>query len=94
MVKEMLEVKAPGPDGFASDFFQSRWNIIGKDIWEAMEESKNSQTILKAFNATFLDLIPNEKEANTANKYRPKSLCNVVYKIISKIITYRLKPIL
>jgi hypothetical protein len=59
-----------------------------------VEESRTSQTVLKAFNATFLALIPKEKEANSVDKYRPISLCNVVYKIITKIIANRLKPIL
>jgi hypothetical protein len=35
--------KSLGPDGFTTDFFQARWNIIGKDIWEVVEESVISQ---------------------------------------------------
>jgi hypothetical protein len=65
-----------------------------KDLWEAVEEARSSHSILRAFNATFIALIPKEKEANTADKYRPISLCNVVYKIITKIIAKSLKPIL
>jgi hypothetical protein len=39
-------------------------------------------------------LIPNIKGANSADKFRPISLCNVIYKIVSKLIASRLKPIL
>jgi hypothetical protein len=49
---------------------------------------------IEIFQCTFLALIPKKKEENTIDKYRPISLCNVVYKIISKIIANRLKPIL
>ena len=45
-------------------------------------------------NSTFLTLIPKcEKPLNFAD-FWPISLCNLVYKIISKIATNRLKPIL
>jgi hypothetical protein len=86
MIMEMKKGKALGPDGFTTDFFQKCWKIIGKDIWEVVEESRSSRSILKAFNATFIALIPKEKEANTTEKFRPIALCNVIYKIVSKLI--------
>jgi len=44
-------------------------------------------------NSSFLTLIP--KESNPSfNHFRPISLCNISYKIISKIIATRLKPFL
>jgi hypothetical protein len=39
-----------------------------------VEESKTSGSMLKAFNATFLALIPKEKEVNMAEKFRPIAL--------------------
>lgn len=50
--------------------------------------------VLKAFKATFLSLIPKENGADTPGKFRPISLCNVVLKIITKVMAYRLKPLL
>jgi hypothetical protein len=50
--------------------------------------------VLLALNATFLTLIPKEDKANVPNKFFPLSLCNVIYKIISKVISLHLKPLL
>ena len=59
-----------------------------------MEDSRRSKTVLRALNTSFIALIPKEEKAMTPDKIRPIVLCNVVYKIISKIIENRLKPLL
>jgi hypothetical protein len=41
-----------------------------------------------------ITLICKENEAKTLDRYKPIALCNVVYKIISKVIANRLKPLL
>jgi len=45
-------------------------------------------------NATFIALIPKEDQPSTPDKYRPIALCNIIYKIVSKIITSKLKLLL
>lgn len=45
-------------------------------------------------NATVLTLIPKKMDAETMREYRPISCCNLIYKIISKIITNRLQAII
>ena len=45
-------------------------------------------------NSTFLALIPKEKDAVSFDRFRPISLCNISYKIITKIMAKRLKDIL
>jgi hypothetical protein len=93
-VKDMPPGKAPGPDGFTTDFFHHCWDIIGQDVWEVVEESRSSGQVLQAFNATFLTLIPKEERVTNPKQFRPIALCNVIYKIITKVIANRLKPIL
>jgi len=86
--------KVPGPDGFTIKFYKAYWEIVKSDVWDMVEDSWHSSSILKSINSTFLALIPKEEEANTPAKFRPIALCNVIYKIISKVIANRLKPIL
>jgi len=59
-----------------------------------MEDSRKTKKVLKALNASFIALIPKQKNAMTPNGFRPIALSNVVYKIISKVISNRLKPLL
>jgi len=94
VLKDMQNGKAPGPDGFNVDFFKACWNIVKQDILNIVEDSRGSKTILKALNTSFISLIPKQDLAHTVDKYRPIALCNVVYKIISKVVANRLKPLL
>ena len=45
-------------------------------------------------NSAFLALIPKEKGATSFDRFRPISLCNIGYKIITKVITNRIKEVL
>ena len=50
--------------------------------------------VSKYLNATYLNLIPKCEKPKSFADFRPISLCNLVYKVITKIIFYRLKPLL
>ena len=90
----MAPLKAPGSDGMLPLFFQTFWSDIGLDVSEAVLSCLNSGTILKSINHTFLTLIPKVKNPEIVAQFRPISLCNVIYKILSKVIVNRLKPFL
>jgi hypothetical protein len=93
-IKEMPMGKAPGPDGFTTDFFHHCWPMVREEVWQLVEESRASEKVLSALNATFLTLIPKEERVSHPQQFRPITLCNMIYKIITKVIALRLKPIL
>jgi hypothetical protein len=70
-LKDTPLVKAPGPDGFTSDFFHYCWGIIRKDVWEIIKDSKRSSKVLQALNATFLTLIPKENNTTSPSHFDP-----------------------
>jgi hypothetical protein len=54
----------------------------------------NSSTIPKDWNDTMVVLISKIDDPELVTQFRPISLCNVIYKIISKMLAGRLKEIL
>eukprot|EP00253_Pinus_taeda_P017157 PITA_17157 len=53
-----------------------------------------NRTILKALNTSFISLKPKQELAQTLDRFRLIALCDVAYKIISKVVANRLKPLL
>eukprot|EP00253_Pinus_taeda_P031747 PITA_31747 len=93
-MKQLKEGKSLGPDGFSTTFFHSFWDLIREEVWLVIEESRSLHWLLPALNSTFIALIPKEEGATTPEKYRPIALCNVIYKVISKVIKNKLKHLL
>jgi hypothetical protein len=93
-VWEMNPWKAPGPDGMPGVFYQTYWEVVGNDVIAAVHNFFRSGVMLRELNQTFIVLIPKKMGADNFNMFRPISLCNFSYKIISKIIVARLRPIL
>ena len=91
---QMKPSKAPGPDGVSPCFFKKFWHIVGFDICLAVREILSTGRISQESNFTHLTLIPKIPEPQTAADLRPIALCNVIYRIASKVLANRLKKIL
>ncbi|XP_048594891.1 uncharacterized protein LOC106358645 [Brassica napus] len=86
--------KAPGPDGMTALFYQKSWDIIKEDLTLMVNKFLFEGTMATGLNDTNICLIPKTTRPNEMAQFRPISLCNVSYKIISKVLCQRLKRVL
>ena len=90
----MQSLKAPGPDGFPVLFYKKYWAIVGESVTRAITSFFQAGRMPDEVNNSFIVLIPKSQSPTSFNHYRPISLCNVVYKIITKLLVSRLRNIL
>jgi hypothetical protein len=93
-LKSMPPQKAPGPDGYTADFYQFHWDTVGEEVCDAALHFFHSIKMDADINATNIVLIPKNCNPCSVTDFRPISLCNVLYKIISKVLANRLKVVL
>lgn len=87
-------LKAPGPDGFPARFYQRNWGIIKEDIISAVSKFFQTGCMPEGVNNTAIVLIPKIEQPMELKDFRPISLCNVLYKVVSKCLVNRLRPML
>ena len=91
---DMHPYKAPGPNGFQAFFYQKYWDLTGNKLTHVALEVLDGKPLPRDLNDTFLVLIPKIENLHFVSQLRPIGLCNVAYKVITKAIVNRLKPIL
>ena len=85
--------KAPAPDGFTSNFFQSCWLIVKEDLVRVVKSfSELSIKNLQVINTANIALLHKKHGADCVKDLRPISLIHVIPKIIGKAIATRLRP--
>lgn len=93
-MKEMGSIKALGRDGFPVVFYQKFRAIIESEMTNYCLRVLWREQDLFEENQTHIVLLPKVVAPNAMNLFRPISLCNVLYKIVSKVIANRLKKVL
>ena len=80
-----------GPDGFTINFYMFAWEIIKEDLKRMLNWTRKKDNIGEATKSSFLSLIPKENNPLTPDRFKPISLCNTSYKILSKILVNKMK---
>ena len=93
-LKDMQPYKAPGPDGFQPVFYQKFWAVVQPNVTQLVKDVLMGHDFPDGLNNAFLVLIPKSEVPSRPNQFRSIGLCNIVYKLVTKVIVNRLKPIL
>jgi len=90
----MGDLKAPGADGMPVVFYKKFWSLVGEKVKDEVLAVLNGAAMPEGWNDTIIVLIPKTKARKMLKDLRPISLCNVVYKLISKVLANWLKLVL
>ncbi|CAN6543682.1 unnamed protein product [Malus baccata var. baccata] len=90
----MGSLKASGPDGFPGIFYQSNWDTVATEVNALIGDLMNGSDIPGGLNASHLVLIPKVQKSESVEQFRPISLCNYSYKMLSKVLANRLKMVI
>ncbi|KAA3462610.1 reverse transcriptase [Gossypium australe] len=88
-----------GPRGrwISSHFYQKYWPIIGEEVsnycLQQLNNGNNSMD-LRPIKKTNIVLLPKVLNRSTISQFRPISLCNVIYKLIARVLANRLRVVL
>lgn len=75
-------------------YFTSRNPIIKDELLLAIQRFFTSRHLLTQWNHTILLPIPKVKKSQNVSNFRPINQCNTLYKVVSKLLTNRLKLVL
>lgn len=93
-ILQMHPDKAPGPDGMTPAFYQKYWKIVGRDVIKMTRDFFQTGRMPGGLNETNLVLLPKKKNPTVVEDLRPIALCNVLIKIITKVLANPMKNLL
>jgi hypothetical protein len=86
--------KSPGEGGLIAEFYQKFWYLVKNDFLEVILEIIGSYNLSNSQNRSVLSLLYKNGDRSDLKNWCPLTLLNVDYKIISKCLAERLKPLL
>ena len=84
---------AAGPDGIGNNFIKKFWWLFRDPLLKYLNCCITKGTLTDSFLTASIKLIPKKGDCSKIKNWRPISLLNCIYKIISKAVNNRLKLI-
>jgi exonuclease III len=94
-LKELQNGKSPGSDGLTPDFYKFFWPQIKEFVYNSLMQAAENKQLSIDQRRGIINLIPKkDKDPRLIKNWRPISLLNTDYKIITKLLATRIKKIL
>lgn len=90
----MHPYKSLGPNGMSPGFYQKYWQIVGEDVYQFVRFFFAIGKFEENITDTNIVLIPKKPNPTRMTELRPISLCNMLYKVASKVLANRFKRLL
>ena len=92
-MKGLQTSKSPGSDGLPAEFYLAFWDDISDSLSLVLNVRFRLGSLTDSQRESLLRLIHREDDRCFPKNWRPISLPNTDYKLASKVITERLKPV-
>ena len=86
--------RALGPNRYNFNFIKKCWNVVGNDFIACIEEFFRTGVLPRQANMTWATLIPKTDDAKKLKDYRPISIIECVYKVVSKLLANHLHVVM
>ena len=93
-IQSFKKAKTPGSDGLTVEFYEKFWTIVKNNFMNVICESYQKGVLSQTQRMAIITLLDKGKNRYLLKNWRPISLLNVDYKIITKVIATRLKKVL
>ncbi|MBM3939249.1 MAG: reverse transcriptase family protein, partial [Sphingomonadales bacterium] len=90
-VKKAKSKSAPGADGISNAFIKKFWTFFRVPLYNVINGSFERNSLPNSFRSANIKLIPKKGNTKLLKNWRPISLLNCFYKIVSRVFGNRLK---
>lgn len=90
----MKRFGSPGPDGIQAAFYQDYWDTVGRAITKLVNSALSTGMVLWKILDSFISLIPKKDNPENVGDFKPITLLNVIFNVISKVIVNRFRPLM
>lgn len=94
VIRTFPKSKAPGNDGLTIEFYQKFWPIFGRFLIESINYTFAHGELSSSQKQAVITLLDKGKDRTKLKNWRPISLLNVDYKIISKCLATRIRKVI
>ena len=94
-IKQMDNNKSPGSDGLPREFYHKLFHLFSEGFAEMLNNAYASKSLSSTQKLGIITLICKDQTSpEFLNNWRPLSLLNCDYKILSKVLANRLRKVL